>query len=177
MSDQATTRPIIDEATYNAAIIGARNRFQSRRAPEAASPVSAERVIACDYGHPMHGDCKVSRGQEWRYYRCRLCDAPSVPADAAERVVIEAVSEMTLPASVIDRARAELARRLDVPQADLACTKRRRLEGRLDRLTQLYGWGNSKPTTTAARCRTPGRCWPRCPTPTSSSPSTATARS
>jgi hypothetical protein len=48
---------------------------------------------------------------------------------------------MTLPATVIDQARAELARRLDVPQTDLVGTKRQRLEGRLNRLTQLYGWG------------------------------------
>jgi hypothetical protein len=29
----------------------------------------------------------------------------------------------------------------DVPQTDLVGTKRQRLEGRLNRLTQLYGWG------------------------------------
>jgi hypothetical protein len=132
---------IIDEATYNAAITGARKRFSPGERPRPHRLYLLKGVIACEHGHPMHGDCKVSRGQEWRYYRCRLCDAPSVSADAAERVVIDAISKMTLPPSVIDQARAELARRLDVPQADLAGTKRKRLEGRLNRLTQLYGWG------------------------------------
>jgi hypothetical protein len=47
---------------------------------------------------------------------------------------------MLLP-SVIDQAREELARRLDVPATDVVGTKRRRLESRLNRLTQLYGWG------------------------------------
>jgi hypothetical protein len=43
---------------------------------------------------------------------------------------------MTLPPRAIDEARAELARRLDVPDGDLVGAKRRRLE----RLTQLFGW-------------------------------------
>ena len=34
-----------------------------------------------------------------------------------------------------------MARRLDVPVADVVGEKRHRLEGRLNRLTQLYGWG------------------------------------
>ena len=29
------------------------------------------------------GECRVSRGQEWRYYGCRKFRVPSVPADEA----------------------------------------------------------------------------------------------
>ncbi len=53
---------IIDEATYNAALIGARTRFQSRRAPEAASPVSAQG------GHRLRErapDARRLRGVAW----------------------------------------------------------------------------------------------------------------
>ena len=89
----------------------------------------------------MHGECRVSRGQEWRYYVCRKCRVPTVPADDAERVAVDAVKAMSLPPTAIDQARAELARRLDVPDGDLAGAKRRRLETRLTRLTQLFGWG------------------------------------
>jgi hypothetical protein len=65
----------------------------------------------------------------------------SVWADDAERLVLEAIKTLTLPPKAIDEARAELARRLDVPDGDLVGTKRRRLETRLNRLTQLFGWG------------------------------------
>jgi hypothetical protein len=98
-------------------------------------------VIRCENGHPMHGACRVSRRQAWRYYVCRKCRMASVWADDAERLVLEAIKTLTLPPKAIDEARAELARRLDVPDGDLVGTKRRRLETRLNRLTQSFGWG------------------------------------
>ena len=52
-----------------------------------------------------------------------------------------AVSKVVCGIVAIDEARAELARRLDVPDGDLVGAKRRRLETRLERLTQLFGWG------------------------------------
>lgn len=55
--------------------------------------------------------------------------------------MLEAIKTMTLPPKAIDEARVELARRLQVPDADLVGVKRRRLETRLTRLTQLFGWG------------------------------------
>ena len=45
-----------------------------------------------------------------------------------------------MPPKSIDEARRELARRLDVPDADLVGSKRRRLETRLTKLTKLFGW-------------------------------------
>jgi DNA invertase Pin-like site-specific DNA recombinase len=133
---------IIDEPTYNAGLIGARTRFRPGPRPKAHRLYLLKGVLVCETGHPMHGECRVARGQEWRYYVCRSCGAPSVPADDAERLVIEAIKTMTLPPKAIDQARAELARRLDVPDADVVGAKRRRLETRLNRLTQLYGWGD-----------------------------------
>jgi hypothetical protein len=90
----------------------------------------------------MHGEARAARGREWRYYLCRKCRIPSVPADDAEAAVIGAIKTMTLPQGAIDHARAELARRLEVPDADIVGTKRRRLETRLQKLLQLYGWGD-----------------------------------
>ncbi len=90
----------------------------------------------------MHGPCRVSRGQEWRYYVCRRCRTSSVRADDAERLVLDAIKTMTLPSKAIDAARAELARRLQVPDADLVGAKRRRLETRLSKLPKLYSWGD-----------------------------------
>jgi DNA invertase Pin-like site-specific DNA recombinase len=133
--------PIIDEVTYNAGLIAARRRFRPGERPKAHRLYLLKGVISCENDHPMHGACRVSRGQEWRYYVCRKCRTPSVWADDAERLVLEAIKTMTLPPKAIDEARAELARRLQVPDADLVGAKRRRLETRLTRLTQLFGWG------------------------------------
>ena len=63
-------------------------------------------------------------------------------ADDAENVVIEAIKTMTLPPRAIDKALAELARRLGVPAGDLVGAKRRRLETRLARLPKLFAWGD-----------------------------------
>jgi hypothetical protein len=49
---------------------------------------------------------------------------------------------MTLPPKAIDEARAELARRLQLPDADLVGVKRRRQETRLAKLPKLYSWGD-----------------------------------
>jgi hypothetical protein len=65
-----------------------------------------------------------------------------VPADEAENLVIEAFKTMTLPPRAIDKARAELARRLGVPAGDLVGAKRRRLETRFARLPKLFAWGD-----------------------------------
>lgn len=133
--------PIIDDVTYNAGLIGAKTRFHPGQRARAHRLYLLKRVLCCTKGHPMHGACRTSRNQEWRYYVCRRCDAPSVPADAAERTVVAAIKKMTLPPGAIDQARSEPARRLHFPEGDLVGVKRRRLENRLVRLTQLFGWG------------------------------------
>ena len=132
---------ILDEATYNAARIGSRRRFRPCERPKAHRLYLLSRVICCENGHPMHGACRVARGQEWRYYVCRKCHTASVRADSAEQLVIEAINTMTLPPKAIDGARAELARRLDIPDGDVVGVKRRRLEARLAKLPKLFSWG------------------------------------
>ena len=134
--------PIIDEVTYNAGLIGMKGRFHPGQRPKAHRLYLLKGVIRCENGHAMHGESRNSRGQEWRYYVCRKCRVPSVPADGAERVVVDAIRNGTLPPKVIDEARAELARRLQVPDADLVGAKRRRLETRLAKLPKLYSWGD-----------------------------------
>ena len=134
--------PIIDEPTYNAGLIGARMRFHPGQRPKAHRLYLLKGVLSCENGHPMHGEARNSRGQEWRYYVCRRCRVPSVPADGAERVVVDAIKKMKLPPKAIDEARAELARRLQVPDANLVGAKRRRLETRLAKLPKLYSWGD-----------------------------------
>jgi hypothetical protein len=134
--------PIIDEAAYNAALIGSRRRFRPGERPKPHRLYLLKGVIVCENGHPMHGACRVSRGQEWRYYVCRICRTSSVRANDAEGVVLESIKMMTLPPKAIDEARAELARRLEVPDADLVGAKRRRLEARLTKLLKLYSWGD-----------------------------------
>jgi hypothetical protein len=52
------------------------------------------------------------------------------------------VSTMRLPQRVIDLARAELQRRLSVPESDVGVRQRARLEARLAKLAQLYSWGD-----------------------------------
>ena len=128
---------ILDEPTYNSALIGARTRFRPGQRSKPHRVYLLSGAISCENGHPMHGVCRVSRGQEWRYYVCRRCRVPSIAADDAESVVIMAVKTMTLPPRAIDEARAELARRLDVPSGDLVGAKRRRLEARLNKLPKL----------------------------------------
>ena len=118
-------RPWLDEPTYNVGLIGARTRFRPGQRSTPHRLYLLRGVISCAYGHPMHGECRVSRGHEWRYYACRRCGVPSVPADDAEHVVIAAIKTMTLPPRANDKARAEFARRLGVPAGDLVGAKRR----------------------------------------------------
>ena len=64
---------IIDEATYNAGLIGAKTRFRPGQRPRHTASTCCGASSRCANGHPMHGECRVSRGQEWRYYVCRRC--------------------------------------------------------------------------------------------------------
>ena len=57
---------IIDEQTYNGTLIAARTRFRPGQRPKAYRIYLLRGVISCANGHPMHGECRVSRGREWR---------------------------------------------------------------------------------------------------------------
>ena len=89
---------IIDEATYNAGLIGARTRFHPGQRPKAHRFYLLRRVISCENGHPMHGECPRIPGRGVAVLRLPRCRVPSLPADDAERVVVEAIRTMTAAA-------------------------------------------------------------------------------
>ena len=154
-----THEPILDEQTYRDGIVGVESRRRLRgRRPKAYRTYLLRGVLHCACGARMRGETRVSRGQEWRYYVCPVadgrsaiadasgtlvpCKARRVPADGAEAAVLDAIRGAVLPERVIDQAREELRRRLELPRRSVYEEQRRRLEVRLNRLTQLYGWGD-----------------------------------
>ena len=150
--------PILDEETYRAAVQAVRARTRAGSKPKPHRTYLLRGVVVCACGTPMRGEARVQRGGEQRYYRCpaagrtvtRLdanrnpvrCDAKLVPADAAEQAVLRAIESAVLPQKVIDAARTELRQRLSVPVSGIVDRKRRRLEGRLIKLRDLYEWGD-----------------------------------
>lgn len=133
---------IIDEATWRAGTTGAQQRVRGRVRRSVRHRVyvlgGILRCGQCD--RLMRGQASLSRGQEWRYYLCRHCPAPSVPADVVEQALRERLALGVAPDRVIDDAREQLRERLAVP--DDTSRVRRRLEARRDRLAQLYAWGD-----------------------------------
>ena len=91
-------------------------------------------------GSRLRGQAAMSRGKEWRYYRCRACPAGAVVADEVEAEPCRRISKAVLPADIIERAREELRRRLALPRDD--GKRRRRLAQRRERLSQLFAWGD-----------------------------------
>jgi len=96
----------------------------------------------CVCGALLHGQTRSARGSEWRYYLCRHCGSPSVPAQVAEAAVMAAVTELILPPAVVERARAELRRRLSMPSRGAADERRARAQKRIVRLGQMFEWGD-----------------------------------
>jgi len=92
----------------------------------------------------MRGEAHVQRGSEIRYYRCPngACHRPRLPADRIEREVVSAIGQAVLPDAVIDAARAELRRRLAVPQVVVSGRQRARLQTRLEQLRKQHQWGD-----------------------------------
>ena len=97
-------------------------------------------LIRCECGARLNGQARSSRDQEWRYYLCRRCEAPSVPAEAAEAEVLERLAAMALPAPAVERTRAELRRRLALPARGQADERRARSEKRPERLREMFEW-------------------------------------
>jgi DNA invertase Pin-like site-specific DNA recombinase len=134
--------PILDEATWRAGTMGSQQRVRGRVRRSVRHRVyvlgGILRCGSCD--HLMRGQASLSRGQEWRYYLCRHCPAPSVPAAVIEHDLRERLARGVAPDSVIDEARRQLRDRLALPNDPGKA--RRRLEARRDRLAQLYAWGD-----------------------------------
>ncbi len=152
--------PIVDDGTYRDAVaaVEARRRQKGRRPRTSKRLYLLRGLVFCTCGARMRGDARLSRGQEWRYYCCPvaagrsgrfddagrlvLCDARRLPAAAAESAVIEAVSRLRVPTEVMDSARDELKARLRAPRSDATHDQRARLKTRLEKLAELYSWGD-----------------------------------
>jgi Recombinase zinc beta ribbon domain len=135
--------PLIDLATYETAMAGVASRRRNARGGQARRTYLLTGLLACEgCGGTLHGNAKVSRGREWRYYRCRRCRIANIAADEQERRVLAAVAGARLPGPLIDKARRELHRRLAGPAPDQTGRRRKRLEQRLVRLKEQYGWGD-----------------------------------
>ncbi len=137
---------------------------ESRKRHQGAKPSRAKRLyllrglVWCQCGARMRGSTRVARGHEWPYYICPIargrsarlasdgdlvaCHAPSVPADAAARHVLAALSELVLPDDVIEAAREDLRERLRAPAPGAADAERARLKVRVGKLADLYSWGD-----------------------------------
>ncbi len=147
-----THEPIIDEATWAAGRKAADARMHGRRerGPKRRTYLLAG-IIICRCGIRLRGETRVSRDKEWRYYLCRECGAPSVPAAVAEATVLERIRDMILPADAVQSARDELRRRLALPAKGLVDERRVKLERHLKRLAQLYEWDDMDETQYRAK--------------------------
>jgi hypothetical protein len=65
-----------------------------------------------------------------------------IRAEVLEPGVLDAIRTYRVTPATMDLARAELARRLAVPDDDATGQARRRLEGRLAALRKQHGWGH-----------------------------------
>lgn len=143
----AETRPgrhpaIIDQATFRDGMAGADARVRGRvRRSTRHRVYLLAGVLTCATCHRrMHGQASLSRGREWRYYRCRHCDGGALVADAVEADLIDALRSGVLPDHVIDRTRERLRERLALP-GDTG-RARRALVARRARNAQLFEWGH-----------------------------------
>jgi site-specific DNA recombinase len=149
--------PILDEETYRATVAAVRERTRTGKKPKPFRLYLLRGAIHCKCGTRMRGEARVQRGGEKRYYRCpvsgreiirlefgkpAVCHEPLVPADEAEGVVRDAISKGVLPVEVIEAAREELQRRLQVPHDNVTKRQRARLERRVEQLRKQHEWGD-----------------------------------
>lgn len=134
--------PLITDDQYRAAVaaIRTRTRVGARSRPHRVYVLAG--VIECGCGSKMTGEARVSRGRDWRYYRCRACDAPMVPADPAETAVLDELAALPpLLQRTIDRADQAAKERVTSPVTSAAATQRDRLERRITALRKQHSWG------------------------------------
>jgi hypothetical protein len=129
---------IIDEDTWRDGVAGMRRRVKGviQRSPRHRTYLLAGLLHCGSCGKRLHGRAANSRGKEWRYYRCRGCSAAAVVAEEVEAELCKRISRAVLPAGIIELAREELRKRLALPRDD--GKRRRRLEQRRERLSQLF---------------------------------------
>jgi hypothetical protein len=136
--------PILTAAEYRAtmAAVAARRRVGNK--PKPFRHYVLRGLVVCSCGTRLRGEAHVQKGREIRYYRCPTvgCHARRCPADLVEAEVLEAIAEAVLPSAVIDAARTELRRRLEVPQVAVSGRQRARLLTRLEQLRKQHSWGD-----------------------------------
>jgi hypothetical protein len=155
-----THPPILSEEEFRDATRGveSRKRHTGKRPPTSKRLYLLRGLVFCSCGARMQGDAARSRGSTWTYYSCPVaagrrairdadgniveCHARRVPAQEAERLVVDRLRELMVPEERIAAARAELAERLRAPQPGTADKERERLTTRLGKLADLFGWGD-----------------------------------
>jgi DNA invertase Pin-like site-specific DNA recombinase len=132
--------PIIDQELYAAAARGTALREHRAGRPAVSRPYLLAGVLVHDCGRRMHGHPNKER----RYYICRPCHSPLVPAGPLEATVLERIRAYRVPAAVIAQAREDLLRSLsgDDQDDDVTARHRARLESRLANLRKQHGWGD-----------------------------------
>jgi DNA invertase Pin-like site-specific DNA recombinase len=131
--------PIITPELHRDAVLGLRARDGGGRRSGPDRTYLLSGVLRCDCGRRMVGH--YGRGGR-RYYWCRSCGRPMIRAEVLEPGVLDAIRTYRVTPATMDLARAELARRLAVPDDDATGQARRRLEGRLAALRKQHGWGH-----------------------------------
>jgi DNA invertase Pin-like site-specific DNA recombinase len=136
--------PILTEAEYRATVAAIAARTRVGNKPKPFRHYVLRGLATCSCGTRMRGEAHLQRGTEIRYYRCPTlgCRARRCPADVVEGAVLAAIARAVLPSSVIDAARAELRRRLEVPQVAVSGRQRARLQTRLEQLKKQHSWGD-----------------------------------
>lgn len=135
--------PLITDAEYRAAVAGIARRTRVGRRSRPYRTYILAGVLFCKCGTRMRGEARVSRGREWRYYLCRSCDASSVPADAAEKVVLRRLARLPiLSARTLERAEADAQERITAPVVTLAQKQRERIEKSLITIRKQHEWGD-----------------------------------
>lgn len=136
--------PILSDGEYATAVAAVAARTRVGNKPKPFRHYTLRGLATCSCGTRMRGEAHLQRGTEIRYYRCPTlgCRARRCPAEAIEESVLAAIADGILPTSVIDAARAELRRRLEVPQVAVSGRQRARLLTRLERLKEQHSWGD-----------------------------------
>ena len=137
-------KPILSEAQYRKTMAGIAARTRVGNKPKPFRHYVLRGLASCSCGTRMRGEARVQRGTEIRYYRCPTlgCRARRCPAEAVEGAVLAAIARAVLPTALIDAARVELRRRLEVPQVAVSGRQRARLLTRLERLKEQHSWGD-----------------------------------
>jgi DNA invertase Pin-like site-specific DNA recombinase len=155
-----TQPPIASEEDVRLATLGVELRKRGRGKP----PSSTRRhyllrgLAYCSCGTKMRGDARVHGGRDYRYYACpvadgrrhesgpsgekRVCPQHRIKGEIAEEAVLARVRGLILPASVLDAARGDLARRIALPAPGTTVTQRTRLRTRLENLRKQHEWGD-----------------------------------